>query len=153
MGRYLRVRKPTAKEYRQLNEWMEESEDSRQRRRSAVLVFYAAGFTGEDIARALQVHPNTVYADLRAFARDGLDSVRRSPAVGAPPRIDAATAAEICRVAKIPPGELGLEYGRWSLANLRDYLVKKRAVRGISREHLRQVLKKGESISAPSSES
>jgi transposase len=152
MGRCLCVRKPTAKEYRQLSEWVEESEAPRQRRRSAVLVFYAAGFTGEDIARALQVHPNTVYADLQAFAQDGLDSLRRLPAVGARPRIAAASAAEICRIAKIPPGELGLEYGRWSLANLRDYFIKKRTVREISREHLRQMLKKGVSTSGSSSE-
>jgi transposase len=115
------------------------------------LVFYSSGFTGEDIARALHVHPNTVYADLHAFARDGLDSVQQPASPGAPAQIEAAAAAEMCRIAKIPPSDLGLEYGRWSLTNLRDYLVKKHTVREISREHLRQLLKKGASTSARSS--
>lgn len=151
MGRLLKVRKPTVKEFRQLNEWMEEAEDPRQRRRCAVLVYHYTGFSGQEIAAALGVHPNTVYADLLAFAEEGLASVRPSRPPGVRARLDDQTVAEIGRIAESPPYELGLPNGRWSLATLRAYLLKQRTVRKISREHLRQLLKKGGSLSARSS--
>jgi hypothetical protein len=45
---------------------------------------------------------------------------------------------------------LGLPYRRWSLAKLQADLVRQRVVTAISREHLRRVLKKGDTVSATS---
>jgi hypothetical protein len=55
----------------------------------------------------------------------------------------AAQLAEVWRLANLPPHELGLPYGQWSLAKLRPYLIQHRVVPTISREHLGRVLKKG----------
>ena len=52
----------------------------------------------------------------------------------------------IWRLAERSPLALGLPFARWSLTKLRAYLIRKRLVRAISREHLRRVLKKGGSI-------
>ena len=143
MPRPLTVRKPRRSEIDYLNTMLEQEITAGQRRRAEVLVLYAAGLEGTDIARALAIHVNIVYADLRAFERDGLDGVHHRLRGGAPVRIAEAQRAEILRLAEAPPGEVGLPYGRWSLAKLRQYLLQHRIVRAISREYRRQVLKKG----------
>ena len=143
MPRPLTVRKPRRAEIDYLNTVLEQELTARQRRRAEVLVLHAAGLEGTDIARALDIHVNTVYADLKAFERYGLDCVHRRLRGGAPIRIMEAQRTEILRLAQASPGEVGLPYGRWSLAKLCQYLMQQRIVRTISREYLRQVLKKG----------
>jgi len=62
---------------------------------------------------------------------------------GASRRITATQMDEIARVAEPSPAELGLPYGRWSLAKLQEYLIHQRhLLKTISREHLRSLLKK-----------
>lgn len=143
MPRLLTVRKPRRAEIDYLNTVLEQELTAGQRRRAEVLVLYAAGLEGTDIARALDSHVHTVYADLKAFERDGLDCVHHRLRGGAPLRITEAQRAQILRLAQTSPGEVGLPYGRWSLAKLCQYLIAQRIVRAISREYLRQVLKKG----------
>ena len=143
MPRSLTVRKPRPAEVRQLHDILEQELNARQRRRAEVLVLYAAGLQAADIASALAIHVNTVYADLRRFERDGLDCIHQRLYGGAPIRIAPAQRAEILHLADHSPGEVGLPYGRWSLSTLRQYLLQQRVVKAISREHLRRVLKKG----------
>ncbi len=153
MARPLTVRKPTGREVRRLNRLVEEAETPRQRRKAHVLVLHAEGMNARDIAQALGVHPNTVYADLEAFAQQGLASLQSASRRGAPTRLQPAHAEAIWRLAQTPPSEVGLPYGRWSLATLRSYLIQHRLLPSISREYLRQVLKKGASTSGASSPS
>jgi transposase len=115
-----------------------------QRRRAEVLLFYAAGLSAAAMAQLLQVHVNTIYTDLRDFAQHGLPCLRRSRRLGAPPRLSQGQIETIWRLAGQPPTTLGLPFGRWTLAKLRDYLIRQRIVTTISREHLRRVLKKGD---------
>jgi transposase len=143
MSRSLTIRKPTAAEVRQVSKWLSATDDVQQRRRADVILLYGAGLTGREIAAALSVHVNTVYSDLRAFAEHGLACLQPAVTVGAPARLSAEQQAEIQRLAEVPPYELGLPYGRWSLSKLAAYLIKQRVLKTISREHLRQVLKKG----------
>jgi transposase len=142
MPRSLNVRKPQTKEIRRLHQLLEGELSAWQRRRAETLLLYAAGHNATDIATFLEVHVHTVYADLHAFGREGLASVSQSRCLGAPPRLTAEQRAEIVRLAEVPPYERGLPYGRWSLAQLRAYLIQNRVVRRISREHLRRVLEK-----------
>jgi transposase len=143
MPRPLTARKPLRAEIDYLNTVLEQELSARQRRRAEVLILYAAGLEGTDIARALDIHVNTVYADVRAFERDGVGCIHHRLHGGAPVRIGEAQRAAILRLAETSPGEVGLPYGRWSLTKLRQYLLQQRIVAAISREHLRQVLKKG----------
>jgi hypothetical protein len=48
--------------------------------------------------------------------------------------------ARICRIARQRPEKFGLPFTTWSIAKLRDYLVKRRVVKTISKEQLRQIL-------------
>lgn len=145
MPRPLTLRKPTAAEFRRLNQLIEEAPTPRQQRRAHAAVLYYTGMNARDIAAALGVHPNTIYADLEAFDRHGLASVAQVAPMGAPARLDVRQTEEICRIARLDPGACGEPYGHWSLATLRTYLTRHRILRHISREHLRQLLKKGAS--------
>jgi transposase len=99
------------------------------------------------------VHPNTIYADLQAFGQRGWASLQETVRRGAPARLQAAQIQEARRIAETAPVDLGEPYGHWSLATLRTYLIRHHIVRNISREHLRQLLKKGASAAAGSNAS
>ena len=143
MARSLTMRQLHTAEMHQLHKVLEEALPPGQRRRAEAILLYAAGLTAVDIAHLLDVHPNTIYADLQAFGHYGIAAVHRLSRGGTPQGITPAQAAEIQRLAEIPPYTLGLPYGRWSLAKLRAYLIQHRVLKTISREHLRRVLKKG----------
>jgi len=151
MSRSLTIRQPRAMDIRQLHKIFESGLVPGQRRRAEAILLYAAGLTAVEIARLLEVHANTIYADLHAFDTYGVAAVHHLGRGGAPQQITPAQLAAVWRLADQPPYELGLPYGRWSLATLRDYLIKHRVVPTISREHLRRVLKKGGYGSAASS--
>ena len=68
MSRPSTVRKPTATELRRVHRWLEKPLLPWQRRRAEVLLLHAADLSATRIAQLLQVHPNTVYADLHDFA-------------------------------------------------------------------------------------
>jgi transposase len=144
MSRSLTVRQPRPSEVRQLQQWLEADHlTNAQRRQAEAILLHADGWSGIAIAASLGVHANTVYAALHDFDREGLAAVEQVSRGGAPPRLTAAQEAAIVQRADQPPSELGLPYGRWSLAKLRDYLIRQRILKTISREHLRRVLKKG----------
>ena len=143
MSRSLQVRKPTALERRQLRQMLEQESNARRRRWVETLLFYTAGLNGQQIAEALAVHVNTIYTYLHGFAGAGLGFVQHIHSPGAPRRISEAQVNEIARLAEQSPTEVGLPYGRWSLAKLQDYLIhQRRLLKAISREHLRRLLKK-----------
>lgn len=143
MSRTMTVRRPTLMEFRRLNELLQDVSTPRQQRKANVLILHYTGMSARDIAMTLGVHPNTVYADLHAFGQWGLASIQAGLSMGAPPRLRQAQLQEIRRIAEISPIDLGEPYGHWSLATLRTYVIHHHILRSISREHLRQVLKKG----------
>jgi transposase len=145
MSRPSTIRKPRADQLRAIHRLLETPLQPWQRRRAEVLVLHAGGVSAADSARLLDAHVHTIHADLHAFARRGLDAIRTPRLVGAPAHLSDAQLRTIWRLAETPPFDLGLPYGRWSLAKLRAYLIGQRVLRTISREHLRRVLKKGAS--------
>jgi transposase len=150
MPRLLMVRKPTPTEFGRLNELIEEAPTPRQRRKAQALVLYYLGMNARDIAIALGAHPNTIYTDLQVFGQRGWASIQEAAPMGAPARLQEAQIREVQRIAQTAPVELGEPYGRWSLTTLRAYLMRHRVLRKISREHLRQLLKKGASTGGTS---
>jgi transposase len=143
MAHTLSIRKLRSAEFRQLDDLLETSLNARQRRRAESILLYAAGLKVFEIAEVLKAHSHTIYADLHAFDQYGVEAVKQFDSPGAPQRIKDDQIAEIVHLAEIPPYELGLPYGRWSLSKFRGYLIKRRVVKSISREHLRRLLKKG----------
>jgi transposase len=148
MARPLTIRAATPEELDRLHRLLEQPLQPWQRRRLEVALLHAAGHTAQDIAALLGVHVNTAYADLRLSHRRRLDGLLKRGPLGAQPRLTRPQRRTIWRLAQQSPSELGLPYGRWSLAKFRDYLIGHRIVWAISREHLRRVLKKGGTRSA-----
>ena len=143
MTRTLTVRKPTRREIQELERLLEGELPSQARRRAETLLYHGLGLNGQQIAEALHVHPNTVYADLQAFEREGLGCVHPLPVGGTPRRISDQQRNAIWHWAECLPRDLGLPDPRWTLMNFRAFLVKRQHVlQRISLEHLRRVLKK-----------
>lgn len=143
MTRTLKVRKPTLTEMQRLDELLEMSEAPQAQRRAQAILYHGLGMTGRAIAQALHVHFNTIYADLRAFAREGLTCVHALPVGGAPRRLTDKQLQAIWHWAECSPQEVGLLDARWTLTTFREFLVKhKHVLKKISLEHLRRILKK-----------
>jgi transposase len=143
MTRTLTIRQPTRREIRELELMLEGELSSQAHRRVETILDHSLGFNGQQIAEALHVHSNTVYADLQAFEREGLGCVRPLPVGGTPRRISDQQRNAIWRWAECLPRDLGLPDPRWTLMNFREFLVKRqRVLKRISLEHLRRVLKK-----------
>ena len=143
MTRTLTICKPTRREMQELERLLESGLFSQARRRAETILYHGLGLNGRQLADALHVHPNTVYADLRAFELEGLACVRSLPLGGTPRRISDQQLNAIWHWAECLPRDLGLPDPRWTLTNFRAFLVKRqRVLKQISLEHLRRVLKK-----------
>lgn len=143
MARPSNTRPPTAAQLRRIHRFLEAPLQPWQRRRTEALLLLAAGHSAVFIARFLETHINTIYADLQSFAHQGLRCLQVTRRRGAPARLTTAQIKAIWRLAEQAPLALSLPFARWSLAKLRAYLVRHRLVKAISREHLRRILKKG----------
>ena len=75
MSRSLRVRQPRTANIRRLHEIFESALEPGQRRRAQAILLYAAGLSAVEIARLLEVHAHTIYADLHAFDIYGVTAV------------------------------------------------------------------------------
>ena len=143
MTRTLTVRKPTRREIHELERLLEGELSSQAHRRAETILYHGLGLNGQRLAAALHVHPNTVYADLHAFGREGLACVCPLAVGGAPRRISDQQLQAIWHWAECLPRDLGLPDPRWTLMNFREFLVQRQHVlKRISLEHLRRVLKK-----------
>ena len=103
MARPLTVRPPTAHQLRRIHRCLEAPLQPWQRRRAEALLLLAAGHTAVFIARLLDAHVNTIYADLQAFARHGLRCLQPTRRRGAPSRLTPAQLKAIWRLAEQSP--------------------------------------------------
>jgi transposase len=143
MTRRLTIRQPTVREMRLLEAFFEEEHLPPVRRRAHAILYSGLGFDGAAMAKARRVHPRTIYADLQAFAREGLACLHPLPVGGAPKRITPQQLAHLWQWAEGWPRDFGLLEARWTLASFREFLVKRRRLlTWISLEHLRRLLKK-----------
>lgn len=153
MPRSVTARRPTRREIRRLHELLAHDLGSRPRRRAEAILLHGAGLEVGTIAEALGAHRNTITTDLHSFDAYGLACLEAFRSGGTPSHLSAQQRATILDLAARAPADVGLPYGRWSLAKLRSYLIAHRVVRAISREHLRRVLQKGGSASGASNAS
>src|SRR5215831_13454663 len=100
MSRSLRLRKLSAKEFRQVNKMLAEAETARQLRRAEVILLYDAGLNAVEIALASGAHPNTIYADLHAFDQKGIECLKEPASPGPATGLSSAQVAEILRIAE-----------------------------------------------------
>jgi phospholipase D-like protein len=77
MPRSLTIRKLKAVEVRHLHNLLEGQISAWQKRRAEAILLHAIGMNAVEITQVLEAHPNTVYADLRAFNQHGLNSIQQ----------------------------------------------------------------------------
>jgi transposase len=112
------------------------------RQRAQILLASDSQVAAGEIARVLQTDENQVRRVIAEFNADGMDSLRPLTGGGHPRRIDDATKERIREVALARPCDLGDSGTRRSLRTLRRYLIRKRIVKALSKEHLRRLLNK-----------
>ncbi|HET7489796.1 MAG TPA: IS630 family transposase [Acidimicrobiales bacterium] len=134
------VRELSAEEAHKLRRISRQSKVFALRQRAQILLASDARSAAPEIARVLGTDENQVRRVIAEFNADGMASVRPRIGGGRPRRIDDAIRQEIRAIALARPRDLGEPATRWSLTTLRRYLVRKRVVSAISKEHLRRVL-------------
>jgi transposase len=110
------------------------------RQRAQILLASDARSSAAEIARVLRTDENQVRRVIAEFNVDGMTSLRPRIGGGRPKRIDDAAREQIRGIALARPRDLGEPGTRWSLTTLRRYLVRRRVVGAISKEHLRRIL-------------
>ena len=137
----LYVRELTVAEGRRLQQVVRRDANRIKVRRAQVVLASAQGSKAPDIARRLYFSPQHVRTILKTFNAEGLSALVPKYGGGRPPEFREEQKSLIVEAALCPPDLLGWPFRRWSLAKLRDHLLRERIVRSISLETLRQMLK------------
>lgn len=113
---------------------------SRQLTRARILLKLDAGLGPTQIAREVDVHPNTVVnVRNRANERGWKGALEGQAGGGRPPEISGEARAQITALACSDPPQ---GHGRWTLRLLADKAVELDFVDSISHESVREILKK-----------
>ena len=134
------VRELSAEEAARLRRISRQSKVFALRQRAQIVLASDAQSSASEIARVLQTDENQVRRVIREFNADGMASLRPPMGGGRPRKIDDAAREEMRAIALARPRDFGEPGTRWSLTTLRRYLVRRRVVTTISKEHLRRIL-------------
>jgi transposase len=135
------VRELSVEEAQKLRRISRQSKVFALRQRAQIVLASDARSSAPEIARVLQTDENQVRRVIVEFNADGMASLRPRIGGGRPRRIDDSAREQIRAIALARPRDLGEPCTRWSLTTLRRYLVRKRIVSSISKEHLRRLLR------------
>jgi transposase len=111
-----------------------------RRQRAQILLASASGMSAPQIAQVVRTDQNQVRRVIHEFNALGMESLRPFVGGGRPRRIDQPTCDRVVAIALACPRFHGEPLNRWSLRRLRRYLLRRRVVRQLSVEGLRQLL-------------
>lgn len=112
---------------------------SRKVTRARILLLAAEGATDEQVVAALACGINTVERTRRRFVEEGLGCLNERPRRGQARKLTGKQEAHLVAVACSTPPE---GRARWTLSLLADKVVELKFASSITRETVRQVLKK-----------
>lgn len=110
-------------------------------RRAQVILCSAQGLKVSAIAKQVYLSDQYVRQIIHRFNEDGLTSLKPRYGGGRPADITPEQKAEIVELALMPPQILGLPFTQWSLSKLKAEVLRRKIVKSISSEWLRQILK------------
>jgi transposase len=113
-----------------------------RRQRAQILLASATGMSAPQIAAVVRTDENQVRRVIHEFNTLGFESLRPPRGGGRPQAIDQPTRDRIVAIALACPRSFGTPLNRWSLRRLRRYLIRRKIIRQISVEGLRQVLRR-----------
>jgi transposase len=93
------------------------------RQRAIAIRFLHLGQSPEQVAQAVMVTSNTVYAWHKRWREQGIDGLRDGHRTGRPSKANQAYVQELERVSELDPRTLGLPFTSWTLNRLRLYLA------------------------------
>jgi transposase len=111
-----------------------------RRQRAQILLASASGMSAPQIAAVVRTDKNQVRRVIHEFNTLGMESLRPFVGGGRPRVIDQPTRDRVVAIALACPRLYGEPLNRWSLRRLRRYLLRRRIVRQLSVEGLRQIL-------------
>jgi transposase len=112
-----------------------------RRQRAQILLASASGMGAPQIAVVVRTDENQVRRVVHEFNQHGMDSLRPFVAGGRPRAIRQPVRDRIVAIAGACPRNYGVPLNRWSLRQLRRYLLRRKVVRRLSVEGLRQLLR------------
>jgi len=137
----LYVREIRLSEGRRLQDIVRRDSNRIKVRRAQVILASAQGSKVPDVARRLYFCEQHVRTIIKDFNSSGFEALVPKYAGGRPPKFSEEQRSLIVEAALCPPDLLGWPFRRWSLAKLRDHIVREKIVASISLETLRQLLK------------
>lgn len=137
----LYVREFTSSEGRRLQAIVRRDRNRIKVRRAQVVLASAQGAKVPAIALRFYFSEQHVRTIIKEFNAAGLEALTPKYGGGRPETFSEEQRSLIVEAALCPPDLLGWPFRRWSLAKLRDHVIRARIVPSISIETVRQILK------------
>lgn len=118
----------TVEQLAQLEQAINQSPYPEVRQRAIAVRMLHLGQHPEQVAQAVMVTSNTIYAWHKRWREQGLDGLRDGHRTGRPNKADRAYVQELERVLELEPRSLGLPFTIWTLNRLRLYLAEKTGI-------------------------
>lgn len=109
-------------------------------RRAEIVLASAQGMNVPDVARTFYCSEDHVRDVIHRFNVDGLDSLKPRYGGGRPPTFTPEQRSALVELALTPPQIAGFPWTSWSLSKLQEAAVRRKIVKTISLETIRQVL-------------
>jgi transposase len=141
----VRIRPPTAAERQELGRWRRAGKTAAYQRAQTILLAADEGASGNQIARGLGLHPNTVRRWLHAFSAGGLSTLAPRARGGRAPVFGPEGATALVTLLHERPEDHACPSGaagRWTLGDAAAVLVREGAVPAISLESIRRLLRR-----------
>lgn len=110
--------------------------------RAVAVLLSASQLPIPEIMRRLGLSRPTVAGWLTRFEQSGVSGLLPRPRSGRPPKLTSDVRRHIAMAVGVRPRDLGMAGTAWTLATLREYLVRARVLPAVSRESLRMVLQR-----------
>jgi transposase len=107
----------------ELEQAINSSPDPEVRQRAIAIRLLHLGQSPEQVAQAVMVTSNTIYAWHKRWREQGIAGLRDGHRSGRPAKADQAYVKELERVLELDPRTLGLPFTIWTLNRLRLYLA------------------------------
>jgi len=99
------------------------------RRRAIALRLLHLGQSPEQVAEAVMVTANTIYAWHKRWRAEGLEGLRHRQRSGRPPKADQAYKQRVKELLEMAPRDVGLDFNIWTINRLRLYLFEETGIR------------------------
>lgn len=136
----LYVRDLTLKEGTQVQRILRHGRNVIYVRRCQVILGSDQGMKVSELSRNYHLSEDYIRRLIRMFNEGGLEALKPKKPGASYPTFTEEQKSEIIELALMPPHILGLPFTQWSLHKLRDEVIKRKIVKSISHEKIRQIL-------------